>query len=98
MGGRKYKSEDGKIILPYARSISRIEGSKLQAREFISGKTRTAFQERLLAQLRVACGARGVIIHSALVREIMPPPEIASLISQREQADRKRRSEKPAPG
>lgn len=76
-----------KIILPYARSISRIEGSKLQAREFISGKTRTEFQVRLLDQLRTACGERGVIVHSALVREIMPPPEIASLISQREQAD-----------
>jgi regulator of protease activity HflC (stomatin/prohibitin superfamily) len=76
-----------KIILPYTRSISRIEGSKLQAREFISGKTRTAFQERLLEQLRTACGERGIVIHSALVREILPPPEIASLISQREQAD-----------
>jgi len=76
-----------KIILPYTRSISRIEGSKLQAREFISGKTRTAFQERLLGQLRTACDERGIIIHSALVREITPPPEIASLISQREQAD-----------
>lgn len=76
-----------KIILPYARSISRIEGSKLQAREFISGKTRTAFQDRLLAQLCVACAERGIVIHAALVREILPPPEIASLISQREQAD-----------
>jgi regulator of protease activity HflC (stomatin/prohibitin superfamily) len=76
-----------KIILPYARSISRIEGSKLLAREFISGQTRTAFQQRLREQLRAACGERGVIIHSALVREIIPPPEIASLISQREQAD-----------
>lgn len=76
-----------KVILPYARSISRIEGSKLQAREFISGKTRTAFQERLLEELRVAGEERGIKIHSALVREILPPPEVASLISQREQAD-----------
>lgn len=76
-----------KIILPYARSISRIEGSKLQAREFISGKTRTAFQARFHDQLEATCGAQGIIIHSALVREIIPPPEIASLISLREQAD-----------
>lgn len=76
-----------KIILPYARSISRIEGSKLQAREFISGKTRTEFQGRLLDQLQTACGQRGIVIHAALVREIMPPPEIAGLISLREQAD-----------
>lgn len=76
-----------KIILPYARSISRIEGSKLQARDFISGKTRTAFQDRLLEQLQTACSQCGINVHSALVREILPPPEIASLISQREQAD-----------
>ena len=42
-----------KIILPNARSISRIQGSKLRAREFISGKTRTAFQDRLLADVCV---------------------------------------------
>lgn len=76
-----------KVIRPYARSISRIEGSKLQARDFISGKTRSAFQDRLLVQLQTACGERGIVVHSALVREIIPPPEIASLISQREQAD-----------
>ena len=76
-----------KIILPYARSISRIEGSKLQARDFISGKTRSEFQKELTRQLQAAGEERGIKIHSALVREIVPPPEVASLISQREQAD-----------
>ncbi len=76
-----------KILLPNARSISRIQGSKLQAREFISGKTRTAFQERLLAELKKECWKQGIDIKSALVRDIQPPAEIASLISQREQAD-----------
>ena len=76
-----------KIILPNARSISRIQGSKLRAREFISGKTRTAFQERLLEELRRECWKQGINIKAALVRDIQPPEEIASLISQREQAD-----------
>jgi regulator of protease activity HflC (stomatin/prohibitin superfamily) len=76
-----------KVILPYARSISRIQGSKLQARDFISGKTRTEFQKDLTDELMSACEERGIKIHSALVREIVPPPEVASLISQREQAD-----------
>ena len=43
-----------KIILPNARSISRIQGSKLKAREFISGTTRTAFQGRMLVELKRA--------------------------------------------
>ena len=76
-----------KIILPNARSISRIQGSKLKAREFISGKTRTAFQDHLLQELRRECWTQGVDIKSALVRDIQPPAEIAALISQREQAD-----------
>jgi regulator of protease activity HflC (stomatin/prohibitin superfamily) len=76
-----------KVILPNARSIARIQGSKLEAREFISGKTRAAFQDKLLAELRGECWKRGVDIKAALVRDILPPAEIASLISQREQAD-----------
>ncbi len=76
-----------KIILPNARSIARIQGSKLQAREFINGQTRTAFQDKLLSELRQECWKQGIDIKSALVRDIQPPPEIADLISQREQAD-----------
>ena len=76
-----------KIILPNARSISRIQGSKLEAREFISGKTRSAFQDRLLADLQDMCWKQGIDIKAALVRDIQPPPEIAKLISLREQAD-----------
>lgn len=76
-----------KIILPNARSIARIQGSKLQAREFISGKTRRGFQENLFNELQMECAEQGIDIKAALVRDIQPPAEIASLISQREQAD-----------
>ncbi len=76
-----------KIILPNARSIARIQGSKLLAREFISGKTRTAFQERLLSEVKRECWKQGIDIKSVLVRDIQPPAEIAALIGQREQAD-----------
>lgn len=85
-----YGDEDDilkKIILPNARSISRIQGSKLRARDFISGKTRTAFQDRLLEELQRECRRQGVHIKAALVRDIQAPQEIAALISQREQAD-----------
>ena len=76
-----------KIILPNARSISRIQGSKLLAREFISGRTRAAFQDRFFAELRDECWEQGIDIRAALVRDILPPAEIALPISQREQAD-----------
>ncbi|MBN1512838.1 MAG: hypothetical protein JXB13_12560 [Phycisphaerae bacterium] len=85
-----YGDEDdilNKVILPNARSISRIEGSKLPAREFISGTTRLAFQTHFYEQLRDECHKQGIQILAAVVRDIQPPAEIAALISQREQAD-----------
>lgn len=76
-----------KVILPNARSLSRIQGSKLLAREFISGKSRTEFQARFKADLVEKCRAEGVDIKSALIRRITPPDVIMDLISQRELAD-----------
>jgi len=76
-----------KIILPNTRGISRIQGSKLQARQFISGQARSAFQRHLHEELNEECLKQGIDIKSALVRDIQPPAEIATPISQREQAD-----------
>lgn len=76
-----------KIILPNVRSIARIQGSKLPAKEFITGKTRLVFQDHILSELRRDCWEQGIDIKAALVRDIQPPAEIAGLISQREQAD-----------
>lgn len=75
-----------KAVLPHVRSISRIQGSRLRAREFI-GKTRTEFQDHLLTELKKQCWREGVDIKSAAITEIKLPPEIAALISAREQAD-----------
>ncbi|MCG3125243.1 MAG: hypothetical protein CHACPFDD_00059 [Phycisphaerae bacterium] len=76
-----------RIILPYAQSFSRIEGSKLSARDFIAGETRTAFQKRVFDQLREQCFEQGIEIRAALIRRIVPPPEIADPISDRQIAD-----------
>ncbi len=76
-----------KIIIPNARSVSRIQGSKLRARDFIGGKTRTAFQEKFLTELKRECWSQGIDVKAALVRDIQVPTEIASLIGMREQAD-----------
>ena len=40
-----------------------------------------------MAELKRECWKQGIDIKAALVRDIQPPAEIASLISQREQAD-----------
>jgi len=75
-----------KLIMPYMRSLARIEGSKLEAREFISGDTRKAFQDRVFEGLRRECNAQGIEIRATLIRRIEPPNEIAEPISLRQVA------------
>ena len=76
-----------KLILPYARGLSRIEGSKLLAREFISGETRTAFQKAFFDGLRTQCAQQGIEIRATPIRRIEPPEAIANPISDRQVAD-----------
>ena len=76
-----------KLILPYARGLSRIEGSKLLAREFISGETRVAFQNAFFDGLRTQCARQGIEIRATPIRRIDPPAAIANPISDRQVAD-----------
>jgi regulator of protease activity HflC (stomatin/prohibitin superfamily) len=73
-----------KIILPKARGFSRIEGSKHPAINFIMGETRQKFQSDLEIHLRTRCEDWGVAIKSVLIRNIIPPDAIASVIRDRE--------------
>lgn len=75
-----------KLILPRARGFSRVEGSKHPAINFIVGETRQQFQDDLETHLRTKCEPWGVAIKSVLVRNIIPPDEIASVIRDREVA------------
>ncbi len=75
-----------KIILPRARGFSRIEGSKNPAIAYIVGETRQKFQDNLQEHLRTQCLEWGVEIRSVLIRNILPPQEIASIIRDREVA------------
>lgn len=79
-----------KIILPYARAISRIEGSQYLARDFISGSTRQKFQDDFLRGMQENCGIRGIIIKSALVKNVVPPTSIVTPIKKTEIAIRQR--------
>lgn len=76
-----------RIILPYMKSLARIEGSKLLARDFISGEKRTAFQTTVFEQLRKQCYDQGIEIRAALIRRIVAPEEIAQPISDRQLAE-----------
>lgn len=75
-----------KLILPNVRGFSRLEGSKKTATEFIVGESRQIFQERLEEFLKNNCRRWGISINSLLIRDIIPPQEIAQIIRNRELA------------
>lgn len=78
------------ILLPNARAFSRIEGSKHLARDFIGGLTREKFQQEFLDGVKRSCADQGILIQSALIRQITPPDAIARPIKDREIAIRLR--------
>ena len=75
-----------KIILPSVHGFARIEGSKKQATEFISGESRRLFQEELDKFLKNNCRKWGININSVLIRDIIVPQDIAGIIRNRELA------------
>lgn len=83
-GGELLKFLDEKVILPYARSYSRLVGSQYNARDFISGDTKLKFQQEFEHNLRAKCAEQGIEILQALVRDIIPPNEIKNPINERE--------------
>src|SRR5205814_7371393 len=74
------------IILPYARSFSRLVGSQYNARDFISGDTKLKFQQEFESKLSEACAKQGIEVLQALVRDIEPPEAIKQPINEREVA------------
>ncbi len=75
-----------KLILPSARGFSRLEGSKKNATDFIVGESRQAFQNNLEKYLQTVCQPWGISINSVLVRDIIVPQQIASVVRDRELA------------
>jgi regulator of protease activity HflC (stomatin/prohibitin superfamily) len=75
-----------KLILPSARGFFRIEGSKKCATDFIVGESRQAFQDSLETYLKAVCQPWGISLNSVLIRDILAPQEIASIIRDRELA------------
>ena len=85
-GAELVKFLEEKVILPYARSFSRIVGSRYTAREFITGETKLQFQQEFATHLTNACKEQGILVHQALVRDILPPDAIRDPINEREVA------------
>lgn len=75
-----------KLILPFVKSLARIEGSKVRAREFIAGSAREVFQEAVFEGLRRQCYDQGIEIRATPIRKIEPPRAIAQPISDRQLA------------
>lgn len=93
----KYKDERDiipciveKIIMPNARALIRIDGSKHPAKDFIAGETREKLQEQFFTGLKIICEKEGIQIMSARIARCTPPDEICNPIQAREIAIRER--------
>ncbi|WP_152051933.1 SPFH domain-containing protein [Tautonia marina] len=75
-----------KIITPYARSICRVNGSKLDAVQFISGDDRELFQQDLESTLSARCEDQGIEILQVAVTSASAPEEIRAPVRAREVA------------
>lgn len=73
-----------KVILPNARSFCRLRGSDHSGKDFISGDTRTKFQEDFQAELEKTCESQGIEIIQALITRINPPQKIAEPVRRRQ--------------
>ncbi len=80
-----------KVIMPNARSFCRLQGSNEVGREFISGKTRSLFQDNFQIALKNACEPLGIEIIQALITRINPPQQIALPVREREIAKQKQK-------
>ncbi len=85
LGGTRIDDEViKKVVMPNARSFCRLRGSDHSGREFISGDTRTKFQEDFQQSLETACESQGIEIIQALITRINPPQQIAQPVRDRQ--------------
>lgn len=81
--GRDVQAVCTKIIRPTARSYGRILGSKNKGEEFVHGKTREEYQNKLRASLTKKCLESRVKINQALVRHFEVPKKLRSPITKK---------------
>jgi regulator of protease activity HflC (stomatin/prohibitin superfamily) len=73
-----------KVILPNARSYTRIQGSNFSGSEFITGDTRVKFQAKFQETMKKNCDKQGIEVIQALITNIKPPEKIADPVRRRE--------------
>jgi regulator of protease activity HflC (stomatin/prohibitin superfamily) len=84
-----------KIILPLVRGYVRIEGSKFDARDFVSRPVdlgakadvpRERLQQEVLKKIQPRCQEFGLSVESVSIDRMDVPRELAAVIAEREQA------------
>jgi hypothetical protein len=73
-----------KIIVPNARAYTRLKGSSHSGKEFITGDTRTTFQEDFQREMQNTCAAQGIEVIQALITNVKPPEKIADPVRRRQ--------------
>jgi hypothetical protein len=69
-------SIEEKIIIPQAKSIGRLAGSRYNAKDFLLGEGREKFQKAFTDELMTIAKAKNVEVHSAFIRQIEIPAQL----------------------
>lgn len=65
-----------KIIVPQAKSIGRLAGSRYNAKDFLLGEGREKFQNAFTNELMAIAKSKNVEVHSAFIRQIEIPAQL----------------------
>jgi regulator of protease activity HflC (stomatin/prohibitin superfamily) len=73
-----------KVILPNARAYTRLRGSSHSGKEFITGLTRSEFQNDFQREMKKRCDDKGIEVIQALITKVKPPEKIADPVRRRQ--------------
>jgi hypothetical protein len=80
--GVKARTIEENVIVPHAKSIGRLSGSRYGAKEFLLGEGREKFQHAFTDELVEVCKAKHLDIHSAFIRHITIPAPLLKPIQE----------------
>lgn len=81
-GDRKKVEE--RIIIPQAKSFSRLKGLDFGVKDFLEGDKRERFQEDFTQEMIKVCKEKNVKVHSAFIRNIVIPEDYLKEVRDRQ--------------
>jgi hypothetical protein len=80
--GTKARTIEENVLVPQAKSIGRLAGSRYGAKDFLLGEGREKFQHAFTEELVTVCKTKHLDVHSAFIRTITIPAPLLKPIQE----------------